>query len=50
MKYKLRFFCESDLNSEIVEIDARNADERQNQIDALWEENDRNQRFDGVEW
>ena len=54
MKTIIRFF--NDDTHELLEVDCSPtdtqdaADVRQDHIDRLWEEEDRAQRFDGVEW
>lgn len=50
MRYELRFFSEHHDDDDLVVIDAADADDRQDQIDALWDEDDRAQRFQAVEW
>jgi len=47
--YTIRFFSEAEDRIELVGISAKDADDRQEQIDALWTP-EREERFDAVEW
>ncbi len=50
MKYHIRFFCNDSDNEEIIEIEAATPEERSDTIDALFEQDDRETRFDAAEW
>ncbi len=49
IKARFRFFKGDSADHEIVELEGRDAWDIQDQLDALWDQDDRNNHWDAVE-